>query len=642
MFLKHLFTIPFLLLICNAGKSQRNFEADSSWIRLNKMQDDTNKVMALFDKALTSSVYDIELSGFYAKKTYALAKRLNFRKGIIYSCDVLGNFYLQSGNYADSYEWMSLSIRLKEEKGDPFELALGYNQFAVLFRQMQNFKMALSFSKKSMAQCELMKNDKFIGLSISTHSNIYYESGDLDSALYFNKKALELHRKAGDSSSIALSLTNQGVIYSDQKKYDLSIEKSTEALNFIEDTDKRLALICHSNLATAYLGKNELEKAEKSFQIIFSISDEFAEADQLMLVHKIYSEFLAKKGRHKEAYEYQSSYLQMKDSIDDVKVRNELAGLEVKYQTEKKEKENQLLKQKSEIDRLTIEENTRKSFQLKLILGASGLVLVLLIFVIANRIRSSRILATQNEQINKQNNTLKQLNSDLIESEDRLQQSNEAKAELLSIISHDISSPVNSLFNYQQSILDNLSNLSKEELSDDFKKINENTKQVHALINNLLDYSFTQQNGFVKKLHQIELESLCKECISLFEQQLKEKNIDCNLSEIKNVIVTSDINLLRLIIRNLLSNALKFSPINENLIFRYDAGIFSITNKGKVLTKELIADLKTGNNQSSDRGTKGEKGTGLGMKIVRNAVHLLESELIIESNENGNKIGFKI
>ena len=45
-----------------------------------------------------------------------------------------------------------------------------------------------------------------------------------------------------------------------------------------------------------------------------------------------------KKGRHKEAYEYQSSYLQMKDSIDDVKVRNELAGLEVKYQTEKKEK----------------------------------------------------------------------------------------------------------------------------------------------------------------------------------------------------------------------------------------------------------------------------------------------------------------
>ena len=69
------------------------------------------------------------------------------------------------------------------------------------------------------------ENDKSIGLSISTHSNIYYESGDLDSALYFNNKALQLHRKAGDSSSVALSLTNLGVIYSDQK-YDLSIEKA--------------------------------------------------------------------------------------------------------------------------------------------------------------------------------------------------------------------------------------------------------------------------------------------------------------------------------------------------------------------------------------------------------------------------------
>ncbi len=642
MFLKSFFTTSFLIFLSFAGKSQRNFEADTSWNRLNKMQDDTAKVMALFDKALTSSVYDIELSGFYAKKTYALAKRLNFRKGIIYSCDVLGNFYLQSGNYVDSYEWMSLSIRLKEEKGDPFELAIGYNQLAVLFRLMQNFKMAKSFSRKSTQQCELMKNDKFIGLSISTHSNIYYESGDLDSALYFNNKALQLHRKAADSSSIALSLTNLGVIYSDQKKYDLSIEKSKEALNYIDTSDKRLALICHSNLATAYLGKNELEKAEKSFQIIFGISNEYAEADQLMLVHKIYAEFLAKKGRHQEAYEYQSSYLQMKDSIDDLKVRNELAGLEVKYQTEKKEKENQLLKQQTEIDRLTIEENTRKSFQLKLVLGASGLVLLLLIFVIANRIRSSRKLSEQNEQINKQNYTLKQLNSDLIESEELLQQSNEAKAELLSIISHDISSPVNSLFNYQQSILDNLNELSKEELSDDFRKINENTKQVHQLINNLLDYSFTQQNGFIKKLSEMELKSLCNECISLFERQLKEKNIFCDLSRIENVIVISDANLVRLILRNLLSNALKFSPGNESLVFQYVNGVFSITNKGKMLTPELIADLKTGNNQSSERGTKDEKGTGLGMKIVRNAIHLLDSELIIESDRNGNKIGFKI
>jgi signal transduction histidine kinase len=329
--------------------------------------------------------------------------------------------------------------------------------------------------------------------------------------------------------------------------------------------------------------------------------------------------------------------------LDDLTAKRSIYGHEIKYQTEKKEKENQLLKQKSKIDELTIEENEQKSFQLKLIIGASGLVLVLLIFVIVNRIRSSRKLSEQNEQINRQNDTLKELNRNLIESEDQLQRSNDVKAELLSIISHDISSPVNSLYNYQGSILSKINDLNKEELAGDFIRINEQTKQVHALVNNLLDYCYTQQNGFIKKETEINLKKLTEECISLFHTSIMEKQLKIQLEKLNAVTIKSDINLLRLIIRNLLSNAIKFSPKGETIIFSIENNVFSISNKGETLNASMINALKSGNNQDTTLGTAGEKGTGLGMKIVRNAIELLQTEFIVETDSNrGNIFGVRV
>jgi two-component system sensor histidine kinase/response regulator len=633
-----LFSISFISV-----NGQSRFEKDSSWKRFEKMKDDTIKVMSLFEKSLHASVNDLELSGFYAKKTYELASKLKFNKGIIYSSDLLGNHYLQNGKYDKAYEWMNKSIRLKEKMGDPFQLAIGYNQLAVLFRQMQNFEMAIQFARKSIVQSKLMQNDRFISLSTSTLSNIYYESKKYDSCLFYSEIALKLNYKNNDSTNIALLLSNQSRVYNDIHNYDKAIQKSLEGKKYIHTNDLRLKLACEINLASSYLSKGNLNESAKSFQLIFSITKDFYEIDQLILVYKLYADFLFKKGNYKEAYEYKSNYQVMQDSIDDVNIKKEIAGNEIKYQSEKKEKENQLLKQKSEIDQLTISENERKSFQLKLIIGASAIVSILLIFVIMNRIRTSRKLAEQNEQINKQNNTLKVLNRDLIESEDNLQQSNKVKSELLSIISHDISSPVNSLYTYQDSIISKINSLSKEELSNDFIRINEQTKQVHTLVNNLLDYCYTQQNGFIKNEVEINLAKLINENIALFEQTIESKSLKINISSSVQVKIKSDLNLLRLILRNLISNAIKFSPTGEKIDISLKENILFITNKGNILDKWMIENIKTGNNTESKLGTSGEKGTGLGMKIVRNATQLLGTDFIIETHpQKGNSFGIRI
>lgn len=643
MLKKTLYIVFMIWTTCLSA--QEEFKKDTSYLRINKMPDDTVKVLELFSKGLETSVYDLDLSGFYARECYDLAERLKYEKGIIRACDMLGNYYMQTGSYGKSYHWMSKSIRLKEKNNDHFGLAIGYNQLAVLFRLMENFKMAKVFSKKSIEQSRILKSDKFIALSTSSLSNIYYENKEYDSALYYNQQAYELHLSSGDSTSVALSLSNRGVMYLDLKDYDKTIEMNLRAYDYLNKVDLRQILICEINLASAYIPKNELGKAELCFEKIFPIAAEFAEADQVIMINKLYAEFLFKKGKYKEAYEYNTKYQLMKDSVDDVTANSKVSELETRYQTEKKEKENLDLKQKGKIDRLKIIESEQKSFLLKIILVSSLVVLLLLILFFVSRVKTSKKLAIQNEQINKQNNTLKSLNKQLIEGEEQLQRSNDAKAQLISVISHDISSPVNSLFTYQQGILSQLDKLSKEELVNNFEKINAHTKQVHSLVNNLLDYSFTQQNGFVCHYETFNLYAMVIECLQLFQQQAVSKSLRIEAKEIMNIKVTSDKNLLRLVVRNLISNAIKYSPEKGTITFRLDAVTkkFLVCDEGAGMNEQKKQMILKGNNQHSDLGTAGEKGTGLGMKIVKNAVSLLKTEMIIENNlPKGTSIGLII
>lgn len=621
---------------------QRNFEKDSSWKRFVRMQDDTSKVLAFFSKSLETSVYDLELSGFYAHKTYNLAKKLKFTKGIIYSCDLLGNYYMQTGRYDEAYTWMNRSIKLKEKKNDPFDLAIGYNQIAVLFRTMENYPMAKKYSKKSIQQSVQLKNDRFIGLSTSTLSNIFYENKELDSALFYNEKALTLHRSSGDSSSVALSLTNQGVIYNELKQYDKAIEKSTEGKNFIRKDDIRVLLICESNLASSFLAKNDILNAEKSLTEANRLSENFVESDQQLLLHKLNAEYNYLKGNYQNAYEFRLKYQEMRDSIDNINMKKDIAELETKYESARKDKENQELKFLNEKKQLELEENERKSFQLKMMIAGAGIILVLMIFVIFQRIRTAKKLAEQNTQINKQNTTLKTLNVELIESEEQLQKADQAKAELLSIISHDISSPVNAISGYQSAVLSKSMEITKEELIRELNTIHSNTEKLQRLTDQILEYAFTQQHGFTKKNKELLLQELTEECISVFDKQKTEKNLRIITKDLE-IRVNTDPDLLKLAIRNIVSNAIKFSPENSviDIIYDKNANSLAVINFGSVLSDEQIKNLTEGTNFVSVTGTKGEKGTGLGMKIMKKAIELLEYKFTVRNIDN-NRIEMKI
>jgi signal transduction histidine kinase len=239
----------------------------------------------------------------------------------------------------------------------------------------------------------------------------------------------------------------------------------------------------------------------------------------------------------------------------------------------------------------------------------------------------------QNEQINKQNNTLKKLNTQLIENEEALEQSNEAKEQLLSIISHDISSPVRAMYNYEQGVIEKLDAMSAQELKTVINNLHKSTGNIYNLSNNLLDYAFTQQNGFVAEKKPVDLKTLVEEIGMQLQERLHEKQINFENNIPERVKPVSDANLLRIVLRNLVSNAIKFSEKGKTVSVEWedDRWAFEVKDQGRGMDRETANRILSGQHNHSSLGTAGEKGTGLGMKLVLNCADILQARVSIAS-----------
>ncbi len=618
------------------GYTTTHFENDTSWVRLSKLKDDAIKIELYFQKCLECSVYDLELSGFYALKCFELSKKLNNNKGIIQASDLLGNFYMQKGNYRLAYKWMNYSIRLKEKLNDHFGLAISYNQLSIIFRLMKNYKAAEENARNSIRESILLGNSRFIAFSSSTLSNIFYEEKLMDSAILYSQRVLELHRKHGDSSGIGLILSNQATMYIDKKEFDMAIELAQEALNYVPKSNKRLILITQTSLANAFLSKNKLNEAEKCFMIVFSNLNEFNEADQRAEIYRVYSELLLKKRKFEEALAFRMRYEQLNDSLISAQNNSEISRLETEFQFDKKENENALLIANRKADKIEIEKKGRETKSLIIILLVSVILLLIIVLFFVNKSKTAAKLAEQNERIQKQNTTLKELNALLIVSEENLKISNETKEELLSIISHDLSGPVRAIANYNSAIVNRIDNMSRTELHAGISTLNENMNNLQILTDNILEFALTQRNEFTVKNEELKLLNELSDCIKIFEASVKTKNIiiDCLINS--SVFIYTDRNVFHIIVRNLLSNAIKYSKANSLIKIEFNAltKTLSFVDFGLGMDEQQIAAILEGSTPNSRNGTANEKGAGLGMKLVNNCLKLTNAKLLIQSIPN--------
>ena len=238
-----------------------------------------------------------------------------------------------------------------------------------------------------------------------------------------------------------------------------------------------------------------------------------------------------------------------------------------------------------------------------------------------NLVQSNEELMLTTEQLDAQSKQLKELNH--------------TKDQLFAIISHDLRSPINSLKGLINLIWGK--NISQEEFYQYSKKIKNGVEHTHFMLNNLLNWANSQLHGMSTNPEQFELYPQLLD-IKLQLQELSEnKNIEVSIDLDKNTMVYADRDHLNLVLRNLISNALKFTDHGGKVniaAYNMDSQCqITIADTGVGISEDGMKDLFNIRSGKSHLGTRGEKGTGLGLILCKEFIEKNNGRLWIKSKK---------
>ncbi|MFA8341539.1 MAG: two-component regulator propeller domain-containing protein [Rhodothermaceae bacterium] len=239
---------------------------------------------------------------------------------------------------------------------------------------------------------------------------------------------------------------------------------------------------------------------------------------------------------------------------------------------------------------------------------------------------------------------LVEINMKIEESEQKLKDLNAQKDKFFSIISHDLKSPFVALLGYTEILMEEFSSLTQKEIKEFISSINKASKNVYNLLENLLEWSRIQTGRIVYIPEYFNVHRAATSVIDLLEENAKRKNIKMQNKVENSGSVYADENMVNTIIRNLVSNAIKFTEENGEILIASqkinDNLIMSVKDTGLGMTDDTISKLFRIDVHHTTIGTGKEKGTGVGLILCKELVEKNGGEIWVES-ELGEGSEFK-
>lgn len=214
---------------------------------------------------------------------------------------------------------------------------------------------------------------------------------------------------------------------------------------------------------------------------------------------------------------------------------------------------------------------------------------------------------------------------------------NETKDKFLSIISHDLKNPINTIISLSEMLVRKVQSNDLDAILEYANNIKQSTQRVKNLLLNLLEWSISQSGKMEFHPIKISLKSVIQEIVELAEQTLKQKEITIDVAYVENDLVLIDKEMICTVIRNFLSNAIKFSfPGGKIRIQCHSNGkriALSISDSGIGMSPKTLNSLFKIGESFSSKGTKNETGTGIGLILCKEFLEKHDSQVFVESIE---------
>jgi signal transduction histidine kinase len=565
---------------------------------------------------------------YYFKEAEVIFSALDDQKSLASLNNSIALLYGDTDQPLKSLDYLLKTLNYFDSLGDEYNLSVIQNNIGLLYSDQQDTVNAFKYYYKSIQNSQATEYDIQLAKTYTNLGNLHSNLGAKDSAFFYYKKSLDISEKTGSKYSLANIHYNLGELYinmenPDSAEYHILKSKALcEALKIYEGL-----FFCNLGMGNVYELRDDHQKAIDYYHEAHELASSFGIANLVKEASSKLHEAYLKLGDYKNGFRYFKEFHTIHDSLSSVEKDAEFKELTVQYETKLKEEENLRLKETNERNKELLSQQNTYLFILFLVL----LVMIVLIFVLLNLNDKYK---KANSDLNEQRQNLDNKNVELEKVNAELKEVIQIKDKLMSVISHDLRSPMASL----QGLIALLQSqsLGKDEFSQVIKKIETNLLNFSKFSDNILQWVKGQSHGISIKKEKIGLCPLIEEAVNLHARQLELKEIQCEIDcKPGDDYVMADSQTVSIVLRNLISNAIKFSPLKGLIkisLSNKEQGLqCSVSDSGIGMDQNLIEKIHSKKPIMPSAGTSNEKGLGLGLSLCIEFLELNGSELQIES-----------
>ena len=559
----------------------------------------------------------------YANKSLGFAKTTKDDKLEALAENALGKVYYAILMYDKALEHAQNSLKYYEKENHKQGIFVICNDIGIIYSKLRNKKMAKHYFQLAEKIGEEIGNQQQMAHIYINYIQVFLMENDFQTAIEYGNRATEICRKYSDSYILSFALENLALAYSKKGDFDNDLKYSQECLEIAEKLDMPSRIVSALNsLARAQFNLKQYSKSEISALRALEIDSlGTLTRDLLLTLTKNY----INTNNQSKALEFLQKYDNHLYFLIEEDNQQRISLLEINYETAKKELEIERQK------RIITHQNLQRSL---LITGVAVCIIILLLLWYMLRLRIRR-----NKALTERNNALAEMNA--------------TKDKFFSIISHDLKNPAVTLRDNIKLLFKNSQYWDENTLTEYQNEILKSTDEQVELIYSLLGWAQLQTGRMTFNPDTFAISDLFSNLTSV-RNMAEKKGIILNISIPDNEFVTCDRNMISTVIRNLLTNAVKFthsggtvsldiSPCKDVMHYVSEKYTVSICDTGVGMKEEQISNLYSLVNTKSQPGTNNEKGSGLGLSVCKEMLEKHSSSLQIESTEGkGSRFWFVI
>ena len=650
-------------------------ELDSLSIQLAFQNQDTLKVDTSL--SLIKSLYDLkdyDRALKYIIESDRLASSLNYKKGIAEITYYRALIFAQKNDYINATSNYSKSKTLFNELNDTLGIAKVNNSIGLIEIKRGNYTKGLQYS---LAAIDAFKKRDLKSELVSAYSNLaeaYYNVNDIDNSITFNLKALELQEALKDKSATINSQSNLAKLYSIKREHRKAIEYYEKVIASIGKNNDSIRGAIFPKLGGEYLKFRDYEKAtsyllqglqinrrtnnesgllttlinlgelnfqqrkfilaEKQLLEAGSLAKNLGNNEELLRQYKLMKDIDSTKKNFAAAFVWQRRYYDLKNQISNENrsintSTIETTNIDVNTILDKPNTVEESLSKNPNNNRSRATLNRFKLISY-LLLAAFAIVSTFLILIYIKR--NSNIKYTQD--LEEKNIKIQLQNEAYQEQTEQLENANNVKDKLFSIVSHDLKDSLSSINGFINLLQEGT--LSKEEFDNLIPELSENANNASLLLYNLLNWSKSQMHSLEPKPSLFDIQEVFEDKVKLVEKRMENKGITLVDHSLRD-FAYADRSMFEIVVQNLLANALKFCKNGDTITISNHISngscIVSIADTGIGISKENMEKLFS-NTTFTTVGTNNEKGTGLGLSICKELIELNNGKIWVESTLN--------